>query len=135
MNIIDIAREIELKEKQTSAINTNPFYWRPIECKEYTLPELKIPEVRSKSCTKKKLGKVLAFIDMVKHKRLAHGCTIMPVASTNKKFISICGSQQNTSNMIKYMVKIGLLEEEDATYQFNAAKEGYNKSKDIQVLL
>ena len=129
MNIIDIAREIELKEKQTSAINTNPFYWRPIECKEYTLPELKIPEVRSKSCTKKKLGKVLAFVDMVKHKRLAHGCTIMPVASTNKKFISICGSQQNTSNMIKYMVKIGLLEEEDATYQFNAAKEGYNKAK------
>lgn len=129
MNIIDIAREIELKEKQTSAMGANPFYWRPIECKEYVLPELKIPEVRSKACTKKKLGKVLAFIDMVKYKRLAHGCTIMPIASTNKKFISICGSQQNASNMIKYMVKIGLLEEEDTTYQFNAAKEGYNKAK------
>ena len=61
MNIIDIAREIELKEKQTSAINVNPFYWRPIECEEYTLPELKIPEVRSKASTKKKLGKVLAL--------------------------------------------------------------------------
>ena len=129
MNIIDIAREIELKEKQTSAIGVSPFYWRPIECKEYILPELKIPEVRSKACTKKKLGKVLAFIDMVKYKRLAHGCTIMPVASTSKKFISICGSQQNASNMIKYMVKIGLLEEEDTTYQFNATYEGYNKAK------
>lgn len=129
MNIIDIAREIELKEKQTSAMGVNPFYWRPIECKEYKLPELKIPEVRSKACTKKMLGKVLAFIDMVKYKRLAHGCTIMPVASTNKKFISICGSQQNASNMIKYMVKIGLLGEEDTTYQFNATKEGYNKAK------
>ena len=129
MNIIDIAREIELKEKQTSAIGINACYWRPIECKEYVLPELKIPEVRSKACTKKKLGKVLAFIDMVKYKRLAHGCTIMPIATTNKKFISICGSQQNASNMIKYMIKIGLLEEEDSTYQFNATKEGYNKAK------
>lgn len=129
VNIIDIAREIELKEKQTSAISANPFYWRPVECKEYALPELKIPEVRSKTSTKKKLGKVLAFIDMVKYKRLAHGCTIMPIASTSKKFISICGSQQNTSNLIKYMVKIGLLGEEDTTYQFNATKEGYNKAK------
>ena len=129
MNIIDIAREIELKEKQTPATNANALHWRPVECKEYTLPELKIPEVRSKSCTKKKLGKVLAFIDMVKYKRLAHGCTIMPIATTNKKFISICGSQQNASNMIRYMIQIGLLGEEDTIYQFNAAKEGYNKAK------
>ena len=129
MNIVDIAREIELKEKQTSAVGVNPFHWRPIECKEYTLPELKIPEVRSKASTKKKLGKVLAFIDMVKHKRLAHGCTIMPIATTNKKFISICGSQQNASNLVKYMINIGLLGEEDTTYQYNAAREGYNKAK------
>jgi hypothetical protein len=129
MNIIDIAREIELKEKQTVAMDATPFYWRPMECNEYTLPELKIPEVRSKMCTKKKLGKVLAFIDMVKYKRLARGCTIMPIASTSKKFISICGSQQNASNLIKYMVKIGLLGEESAVYQFNATQEGYNKAK------
>lgn len=129
MDIIDIAREIELKEKQTDAMGASPFDWRPMECKEYVVPELKIPEVRSKACTKKTLGKVLAFIDMVKYKRLAHGCTIMPVASTSKKFISICGSQQNASNMIKYMVKIGLLGAEDNTYQYNAAKEGYNKAK------
>lgn len=129
MNIIDIAREIELKEKQAQSMSAVPFDWRPTECMEYTLPELKIPEVRSKACTKKTLGKVLAFIDMVKHKRLARGCTIMPIASTSKKFISICGSQQNASNMIKYMIKIGLLELEDATYQYNAVQEGYNKSK------
>jgi len=129
MNIIDIAREIELKERQTSSIGTNPFYWRPVECKEYVLPELKIPEIRSKASTKKKLGKVLAFIDMVKHKRLAHGCTIMPIATTNKKLISICGSQQNASNLVKYMINIGLLREEDTTYQYNASREEYNKSK------
>lgn len=129
MNIIDIAREIELKEKQTQSMSAIPFDWRPTECEEYTLPELKIPEVRSKACTKKTLGKVLAFIDMVKHKRLAHGCTIMPIASTSKKFISICGSQRNASNMIKYMVSIRLLSEEDAIYQFNATQERYNKAK------
>lgn len=129
MNIVDIAREIERKEKQTSAVDINPFHWRPIECKEYILPELNIPEVRSKAFTKKKLGKVLAFIDMVKYKRWAGGCTIMPIATTNKKFISICGSQQNASNLIKYMVKIGLLGEEDITYQYNATREGYNKAK------
>ena len=129
MNIIDIAREIERKEKQTSSMSSNPFYWRPVECKEYVLPELKIPEVRSKASTKKKLGKVLAFIDMVKHKRLAHGCTIMPIATTNKKLISICGSQQNASNLVKYMINIGLLREEDTTYQYNASREEYNKAK------
>lgn len=129
MNIIDIAREIELKEKQTPEMSVSPFPWRPIECKEYTLPELKIPEVRSKACTKKKLGKVLAFIDMVKYKRLAHGCTIMPIATTSKKLISICGSKMNVSRMIKSMINIGLLEEEDTTFQFGADQEGYNKSK------
>lgn len=129
MNIIDIARQIELKEQQSSIIATQQIDWRPTECEEYSLPELRIPEVRSKACTKKKLGKVLAFIDMVKYKRLAHGCTIMPIASTNKKFISICGSQQNASNLVKYMINIGLIGEEDVKYQYNAAREGYNKSK------
>ena len=128
MNIIDIAREIEAKENQTTS-KTERTEWKPIECVDYTLPTFKIPESRSKANTKKILGKVLAFIDMVKYKRLAHGCTIMPIASTNKRFISICGSQQNASNLVKYMINIGLLELEDDNYQYNATKENYNKSK------
>lgn len=129
VNIIDIAREIELKEKQSPVASVITYDWYPMECTEYTLPELKIPEVRSKACTKRTLGKVLAFIDMVKYKRLARGCTIMPIATTSKKLISICGSQRNASNMIKYMVAIGLLSEEDKVYQFNATQEEYNKAK------
>lgn len=128
MNIIDIVREIELKEKQLSTNNTQQIDWKPAECTDYILPELKIPEVRSKACTKRTLGKVLAFIDMVKHKRLARGCTIMPIATTNKKFLSICGSQRNASNLIKYMITTGLLSEEDKTYQFNANSKN-NRSK------
>lgn len=128
MNIIDIVREIELKEKQLSTNNTKQIDWRPAECIDYTLPNIYIPEVRSKACTKRTLGKVLAFIDMVKHKRLSHGCTIMPIATTNKKFLSICGSQKNASNLIKYMITIGLLSEEDKTYQYNATSKN-NRSK------
>lgn len=129
MNIIDIAREIELKERQKTKTSLEQCDWRPTECVDYTLPELKIPQVRSRVCTQRTLGKVLAFIDMVKHKRLARGCTIMPIATTSKKLISICGSQRNASNMIKYMITIGLLSEEDNEYQYNATQELYNKSK------
>jgi hypothetical protein len=53
----------------------------------------------------------------------------MPIATTNKKFKSICGSQRNASNLIQYMITIGLLSLEDNEYQFNATQEGYNKSK------
>lgn len=126
MNIIDIAKEIESKENKSSPVRVE---WKPTECTEYILPEFNVPKSRSGACTKKTLGKVLAFIDMVKYKRLAHGCTIMPIATTNKKFISICGSQRNASNLIKFMIKLGLLAEEDTTYQFNAMQEEYNKSK------
>lgn len=129
MTIIDIAREIETKEKNMKTTNTAKVDWKPMECTEYELPEFIVPESRSKASTKKTLGKVMAFIDMVKYKRLAHGCTIMPIASTNKKFISICGSQRNASNLIRFMIDLGLLDEEDTNYQFNATQEGYNKSK------
>ena len=128
MNIIDIVLEIELKDKQLSTNNTQQIDWRPVECIDYMLPNLYIPEVRSKVCTKRTLGKVLAFIDMVKHKRLSYGCTVMPIATTNKKFLSICGSQRNASNLIKYMITIGLLSEENQTYQFNANSKN-NRSK------
>lgn len=129
MTIIDIAKEIEAKEKKTTTMNAVKTEWKPVECIEFILPALHIPESRNKANTKRLLGKVLAFIDMVKYKRLAHGCTIMPIASTNKKLISICGSQRNASNLIKYMIEMGLLEEEDNKYQFNATQEEYNKSK------
>ena len=130
MTIIDIAREIEAKEnKATSTTIAEIIEWKPVECTEYTLPVFQIPYSRSKANVKRLLGKVLAFIDMVKYQRLAHGCTIMPIATTNKKFKSICGSQQNASNLIQYMITIGLLGLEDNEYQFNATQEEYNKSK------
>ena len=130
MTIIDIAREIELKEKKSvEQKSTDKTDWKPTECTDYILPQLNIPVIRSKVCVQSTLGKVLAFIDMVKYKRLAHGCTIMPIASTNKKLVSICGSQRNVSNMIKFMISIGLLDEENKDYQFNATQEEYNKAK------
>ena len=42
MNIIDIAKEIEAKEKKTDAVSIVKTEWKPSECKEYTLPEFTI---------------------------------------------------------------------------------------------
>lgn len=88
-----------------------------------------IPESRQKSKTKEYLSKVLAFIDLKKRSRFSDGITIMPIATTSKRLSTIWGSQQNISNAIKYMIKIGLLAEYDATYQFNAYYDKDNKCK------
>ena len=70
MTIIDIAREIELKEKKTvEQKSTDKTDWKPTECTDYILPQLNIPVIRSKVCVQRTLGKVLAFIDMVKYYR------------------------------------------------------------------
>jgi len=95
MDIIDISKQIEAeKRKKISKENTIPkeFSWQPVEATVYTVPPFVIPDIRSKKCTKEALSKVLAFIDMVKQKRYAHGCTVMPIPTTSRQLISICGS-------------------------------------------
>ena len=128
--IVDIAEQIKLKESKESNLKANnALNWKPVECTDYTVPPFYIPISRSKKSTRDQLVKVLAFIDSVKYSRLAHGCTIMPIASTNQRLIKICGSQRNVSNLIQYMLKIGLLSVEDQNYQFNASIERFNKAK------
>ena len=128
--IIDIAEQIKLKEnKESNSKANNALNWKPVECTDYTVPPFSIPTSRSKKSTRDQLAKVLAIIDSMKYTRLAHGCTIMPIASTNQRLIKICGSQRNVSNLIQFMLKIGLLSVEDQHYQFNASIEKYNKAK------
>ena len=134
MTIIDIARQIELtKGQRNTACDSKPgensLDWTPVKCDDYVVPQFQIPKSRSQACTKSKLSKVLAFISMAKSKRLSQGCTIMPIATTEKRLVQLCGSQQNVSNLIKFMIQVGLLEVESLDYQFNADKEEYNKSK------
>lgn len=53
----------------------------------------------------------------------------MPIPSTDKRLMEICGGQRNASNLIKFMCKIGLLELYDGHFQFNATKKNFNQSK------
>jgi hypothetical protein len=77
-------------------------------------------------------SKVLAFIDMEKYLRYANGCTIIPISTTSKRLKSICGSTMQISRFIQFMKEIGLIKDEDTSYQYNASNKNYNKSKTYQ---
>ena len=128
MDIRTIYNQIELK-KQEKNKQTDEMDWKPQRCEDYVLPPFCIPSVRSKKSTERKLSQVLAFIGTVKKIRCANGCTIMPIATTSRKMIAITDTHQNSSNLIKFMTSIGLISEEDSTYQFNARREKNNRSK------
>ena len=97
--------------------------------KAFTFNSFNIPEVRSKKCTKEKLSKVLAFIEMKKYSRYSDGFTVMTISVKNKRLLSMCGTTMSVSNLISYMIQIGLLAEYDEHYQFNAYYNKDNKAK------
>lgn len=133
MTILDIANEIEAKKiltKFSLMDDKDDLCWKPQRVENYIAPKFIIPHVRSVKCTREKLSKVLAFIDSVKHIRTADCCTgNMPISTTNKRLISICGSQRNVSNLIKFMKQINLISDCNTDYQFNANNKEYNISK------
>lgn len=88
-----------------------------------------IPKTRKQTPLKVQFSKVLAFIDLNKQRRFSDGLTVMPIATTNKRLISIWGSQKNVSRAIKFMCNIGLLAEYDDSYQFKAYYGKDNKCK------
>ena len=91
--------------------------------------EFSIPETRKKTSQRVTLSKVLAFIDSVKQTRRVSAITAMPIAVTNRKLLSIFGSEREVSRAIDLMIKIGLLAEYDESYQFNAWRPYWNHSK------
>lgn len=134
ISISDIAREIELKGARKGfaatpieGVEVEEYNWMPQKAENYTVPPIALPRLTVPN--RKRLGKVLAFIDMTKYKRYNEGATIMPIPTTNKRLVSICGSQQNASNLIQFMNAIGLVAVENEYYQYNANCEEYNKSK------
>lgn len=88
-----------------------------------------IPQTRKNKSLKEQLAKTLAFIDLNKQRRFSDGITVMPIATTNKKLLSIWESPMNVSRAIQFMCNIGLLAEYDASYQFNAYYQKDNKCK------
>lgn len=106
--------------------------WRPMTVDDYILPEFQIHESTAKGARtllRKKLSKVLAFIDSVKHKRVKSGCTIMPISVTSRGNLMIWGSEKNITNAIAFMKEIGLISTENDYYRFNAYYKKENVSK------
>ena len=123
------SRLVDRKDYDFSA---NKGSWEPRRADAYVLPEFNIAESNAKGADAKlrrKLGKVLAFIDSVKHKRFKDGCTIMPISVTNKENLAIWGDKMGVSRAIAYMIEIGLISVESDKYQFGAYYEKDNKSK------
>ena len=98
--------------------------------KEVFFNQFNIPNSRQINKTKEHLSKVLAFIDSKKQLRFSDGLTVMPISCKSKTLISICGSQQNACNLIKYMKQIGLLADYNTSWQFNAYYDKDNKCKE-----
>ena len=111
--LLTIWEKIQQSKKEDP---THEFTWKPIKCEDYTLPEFIIPDTRKKECQKALLSKVLAFIDLNKQRRFAEGCTIMPIPTTSKRLMAICGSSREVSRLIKFMISIGLISVESDTY-------------------
>lgn len=121
-----------LKDKSNYDFTVNKERWEPKRADTYVLPEFNIKESQAKGAERKlknKLSKVLAFIDLVKHKRFKTGCTIIPISVTNKDNLSIWENEKGVSRAISYMIEIGLLSVESDKYQFSAYYEKDNKSK------
>ena len=121
-----------LMDKRDYDFSLNKQSWEPQRAEDYILPEFNIKESTAKGAEAKlrsKLGKVWAFIDLVKHKRFKTGCTIIPISVTSKNLLSIWNNKMGVSRAIDYMIEIGLISVESDKYQFGAYYEKDNKSK------
>ena len=121
-----------LKDKTDYSFTVNRMSWEPQKVDNYILPSFAIKESSAKGAEtklKNKLSKVLAFIDLVKHKRFKTGCTVMPISVTNKDNLAIWQNEKGVSRAIDFMIEIGLISVESDKYQFGAYYEKDNKSK------
>lgn len=122
ITIIEIGAEIAAGEgkrtKNAQKTHAEEQNWRPQKAEEYNLPAINLPRLTAPN--RKRLARVLAFIDAVKYKRYKDGATIMPIPTTNKQLISICGSQREVSRLIQFMTAIGLVSIADDTFYFGA---------------
>ena len=121
-----------LIDKRDYDFSVNKQSWEPQRAENYMLPDFNIKESTAKGAEAKlrtKLGKVWAFIDLVKHKRFKTGCTIIPISVTSKNLLSIWNNKMGVSRAIDYMIEIGLISVESDKYQFGAYYEKDNKSK------
>lgn len=140
MNPIEILNRIQEKEntskekkekvKEENVMVDKEFptmEWKPIQATIYMVPSFYPPTLTKPNI--KKIQKVMAFVDMVKYRRVREGATIMPIPTTNKQMIRLCGNKMEVSRLIGFMVDIGLIGVCDDSYQFKAYRAEDNKSK------
>ena len=121
-----------LKNRRDYDFTSKKMDWEPQRVAEYVLPEFMLKESTAKGAEAKlrlKLSKVLAFVDLVKHKRFKTGCTIIPISVTNKDYLAIWNNKMGVSRAIDYMIELGLLGVESDRFQFGAYYEKDNTSK------
>ena len=112
----------ELKEKNK---DKKTYTFKPERpTKDVVFIPFNIPKTRKQASLKEQLSKVLAFIDLNKQRRFNDGLTVMPIPTTNKRLISIWGSQREVSRAIKFMCNIGLIAVYDETYSYNNKNRG-----------
>lgn len=129
MTTIQKLYQILQNDNKSSTIETSYTFKPTRPNKPVSFNNYNIPQTRKNKSLKEQLSKVLAFIDLNKQRRFSDGITVMPIATTNKRLISIWGSSMNVSNAIKFMINAGLLAEYDESYQFNAYYNKDNRSK------
>ena len=125
MDFIEISKQLEEQELKNKNKEFTPF--KPIKKEHYELPQCKLPKLNGNN--RQEYAKVYSFILLKQRARYSEGATIMPISTTSKRLTCITGSAMNSSNLIKFMVKIGLITVEEAQYQFKAFNTCDNKSR------
>ena len=125
--------EEALKRIKKGPGESKQYDWEPERPNHsWTLPffNIDIPKSNNgKKMTYDGLGKILAFIDIIKMKRFKSGCTVMPISTRNKKYLRLWNSAKGVSNAIERMKNYGLIELENQSYRHHAILDSENYSR------
>lgn len=127
ITLTEIAERINMRNDEDRKAS-----WSPETIDDYIVPEFKVDESTAKGAKttlRKKLSKVLAFVNSVKNKRAKVGCTIMPISVTSRANLMIWGAPKNITNAIAFMKELGLIETESDYYRYKAYTKYENSSK------
>ena len=130
MTIVDIYKQIKNKKEEQKFSSC----WKPTEAKakDYgEVPQFSIPQKRKKKSTEKMISNTLAFVELVKYKRLRDAVTLMPISTNNKVYLKKFGNSMAISRLIEFMIDIGLISVANPNYRFNSRNPKNNKSREF----
>ena len=95
------------------------------------MPQFAIPKKRKKKSTEKMISNTLAFVELVKYKRLRDAVTLMPISTNNKVYLKKFGDSKAMTRLINFMQDIGLISIANPNYRFNSKNPKNNKSREF----